>query len=1045
MILGIALVVNELHKGQKMVFRYPESIPSTISNEPSRKGLIKLYKEYFSLSQENFAKLFRSKNSLCHKVLELSIGDLSFISYPCPCHSDEDHSTDTNVTRSAHGESSNQEVITFFNVVITSVSLKTLVKLDRNFIYKCQTKFSSISGEDPIAAAMGLKGRYNNLCQQTLRRLIEVISNCLLQQEKKSKYVSSEVFLLLDIIESAASVSPASSVDPADVVDVIFSRNYRSYSNSSTLSCGTNPELPDCLSPPMPLSGDLRFQLQHEDTTSTTTIEVQSMTGDSLPAERRANTDGSFKDSSQHFLNSHANNSTNIGAGDSNTGANENSGPGGDTGAGREDGFMEGTKSANWGSHVLPAALQSSALADELRILYHNLLSNHSVNIMFNGAKAVNVPLFCKDPKGCVENSSVRRGWSRQELLRARQTPPLFPAGAEFSAGIKSSPVRSNSRVVNQNTPLRNSPKVGGKSGGDTGKIKGVNLNTQTFLAAADSETVLFLLSQLDSSAVARHSASSTTTTALTEEHKPMKERRNSSKDNLKDLEILKSSLETHDKRVQGEGNDLVFQTRSGSSSGAGQGKGSVNPVSNPLVNSRLHQFLEAADPTASFLDLSLDLDEPVEELVSMASYLQHCGLAEAVPIIYSRSCYKIHPHAPCSERSRVSRAFDALLHGFGLFQSNSYTSESEQVLKGEGDNKDPRGVIKSNSEGMLSNTGLKGIKHEKEKKNENKKLQNFSQVENKSNNNATCGDNNSQGIGENKQESDFKSQPRTYSFAESLTSAIFGVGATAESNSNKIQKPKKVISEASFVPKTIEKPKETVISPPSKQTEGRNKNSLILMDLDRCSDIPSDCRLPAVLSFFNGEDSFRTIQSKLPLILHSYAVDIVVFLLRWHMILPVNTYIVNLQVLNDFHPKNTDSPSNNGLKLKKDNMGTTEEKSNNNEINDKEIIKNNNNTENKFFPEINYSSDKSRNNSLTNERKGSFHSEEDPKTNGFLTKFNETERGIYSKLISYVQFGVISNKNLAEIALVTKTAEEDLLRVVKKVPHLEIVKKINC
>jgi hypothetical protein len=47
MIIGISLVVNELNKGQRMVFRYPESIPA--SEQGHSKGLKKLYNQYFSL------------------------------------------------------------------------------------------------------------------------------------------------------------------------------------------------------------------------------------------------------------------------------------------------------------------------------------------------------------------------------------------------------------------------------------------------------------------------------------------------------------------------------------------------------------------------------------------------------------------------------------------------------------------------------------------------------------------------------------------------------------------------------------------------------------------------------------------------------------------------------------------------------------------------------------------------------------------------------------------------------------------------------------
>jgi hypothetical protein len=48
MIIGISLVVNELNKGQRMVFRYPESIPASVEQGQS-KGLKKLYNQYFSL------------------------------------------------------------------------------------------------------------------------------------------------------------------------------------------------------------------------------------------------------------------------------------------------------------------------------------------------------------------------------------------------------------------------------------------------------------------------------------------------------------------------------------------------------------------------------------------------------------------------------------------------------------------------------------------------------------------------------------------------------------------------------------------------------------------------------------------------------------------------------------------------------------------------------------------------------------------------------------------------------------------------------------
>jgi hypothetical protein len=47
MIIGVALVVDELHKGQRLVCRYPESRPSAILNSDSR--LLKFHRDYLSI------------------------------------------------------------------------------------------------------------------------------------------------------------------------------------------------------------------------------------------------------------------------------------------------------------------------------------------------------------------------------------------------------------------------------------------------------------------------------------------------------------------------------------------------------------------------------------------------------------------------------------------------------------------------------------------------------------------------------------------------------------------------------------------------------------------------------------------------------------------------------------------------------------------------------------------------------------------------------------------------------------------------------------
>lgn len=46
-VIGIAIVVDELHKGQRLVCRYPESVPSAVLN--STEELLKFHEEYLSL------------------------------------------------------------------------------------------------------------------------------------------------------------------------------------------------------------------------------------------------------------------------------------------------------------------------------------------------------------------------------------------------------------------------------------------------------------------------------------------------------------------------------------------------------------------------------------------------------------------------------------------------------------------------------------------------------------------------------------------------------------------------------------------------------------------------------------------------------------------------------------------------------------------------------------------------------------------------------------------------------------------------------------
>ena len=106
-------------------------------------------------------------------------------------------------------------------------------------------------------------------------------------------------------------------------------------------------------------------------------------------------------------------------------------------------------------------------------------------------------------------------------------------------------------------------------------KFKGINLHTQTMLPIATADVIISALNFLDGNKIA---------------HSNNNQQQQINEANIGDNEVLLSQ---------------------NSSSVAGK----------YLTNSRLYAFIEAADPTQSFFDLSLVLDEPVEEVLLF--YLQ--------------------------------------------------------------------------------------------------------------------------------------------------------------------------------------------------------------------------------------------------------------------------------------------------------------------------------------------------------------------------------------------------------------------------------------
>jgi hypothetical protein len=194
MIIGIALVVDELNKGPRLAFRYPESIPS--SSLYSDHNYRKFHKEYLSISPDNFAKLFRPRPSFNNKILELRIDDILYIGFPCPTPHDDVAKTDGGI-------------ITMFNVVISCIRGNALRQIRSKQTEKIHPRVAIGEKEktyrfaDPIALAMGLKLSPSDLSFDTLKEVLESFSRSLLQQEQRYRYVTKQVSLMLRVQEES--------------------------------------------------------------------------------------------------------------------------------------------------------------------------------------------------------------------------------------------------------------------------------------------------------------------------------------------------------------------------------------------------------------------------------------------------------------------------------------------------------------------------------------------------------------------------------------------------------------------------------------------------------------------------------------------------------------------------------------------------------------------------------------------------------------------------------------------------------------------------
>ena len=138
--------------------------------------------------------------------------------------------------------------------------------------------------------------------------------------------------------------------------------------------------------------------------------------------------------------------------------------------------------------------------------------------------------------------------------------------------------------------------------------LKGINLSTQTVLIMADTESIIDLLHSLDRSYAYLRATSSTTNISATTTTTTNNNNNNNttiSNNNSGGYNNSSSSLPNNTNLGNSYLDQAMIRIH----------QHGVTPLSLRGGNSRLFAFIEAANPTRSFLDLSQALDEPVEEV----------------------------------------------------------------------------------------------------------------------------------------------------------------------------------------------------------------------------------------------------------------------------------------------------------------------------------------------------------------------------------------------------------------------------------------------
>jgi len=208
-LLGIALVVDDANKGQRLVFRYPplprlSPYSATGKSTSTSLALYRCAKDFLNLTPEVFARLFRPKSVLCGHPLRISIDRVRYLSYPV-------------LTSSATKEIATDDVL-LFNVILAMGRTPPTALTRDSLIEQCLPTMSRAAARQRSVACNHSGERSVKLlptattCERLdaversrgvhhLEDVLGRLSRALLHEERRCGYVSLEVGTLLDIAE----------------------------------------------------------------------------------------------------------------------------------------------------------------------------------------------------------------------------------------------------------------------------------------------------------------------------------------------------------------------------------------------------------------------------------------------------------------------------------------------------------------------------------------------------------------------------------------------------------------------------------------------------------------------------------------------------------------------------------------------------------------------------------------------------------------------------------------------------------------------------